>query len=344
MRFPHRPAAAVVAFGVTLAALAFGLSFASASKPAAANPVTFHQVVAGLAGDSASGFGQPSTASTATSTPTPPSGSCTSGHASLRAFADAGAAGVSRDPQPATVGDLRQLARPATIPTSATRTAPLETTVYQVEANLVSLSSEGDGSYTLLLGDDSGAKLRAIFPAPSCFAAGSDAAHAASAARATLRQACGDVVAGGEKQLRGKATLIGAGYWDAPYASGNGAELAPVLSFSYGGTGSCDATPDPNASPTPTPGIQHVYVGTDVTAVNAGAVVTVTASIVPARAGASCYTSIAPDPNVPKLTAANGTATWTFTLPATTRTGDFPITAYCDGHAATVVLRVHGTT
>jgi hypothetical protein len=347
VRFPHRPAAAFAALGVTLAALAFSLSVAAASKPAAPSPVTFHQVVPGIAGDSASGFGELATVTptTASGTPTPPTSSCTSGHTSLRAFTDPGAAALNRDPQPATIPFFNILARPAAIPTDATRTAPLETTFYTVSANLVSLGIGANGAWDIVLDSGGGMTMHVSFPAQSCLT-GLPAADqgAINGARTTFRTACGEPPASGSRALRGGATITGPGYWGSKAlenASTSGAEIGPIFAFSFTDSGSCDPRTQPTPTPVPTPlALQFIRVGSDhdgITGYHPGDVVTATAYLTPAVAGVSCqaqYTNpgsggqigtVISDPGlITKMSGADGTVNWQFRIPADSPPGSPP--------------------
>ncbi len=343
MRFPHRPAALIAALGVILATLALSLSFAAASNPSAASAPAFHQVVPGIAGDSASGFGQPSTASTATSTATPPSGACASGHASLRAFTDPGAASVPRDPQPATLSFFNLMARPSAIPSDATRTAPLETTFYTVTANLVSLSMCANGAWDIVLDNGGGVSMRASFPAQGCLSSLSPEDQGAiNGARTTLRTICGEPPASGSRALRGTATITGPGYWGTKAienASASGAEIGPVFAFQYTDSGSCDPS---HFVPTPTPTVpplQALAIGVDRdqgTGYHRGDTVTATALLMPRIPGVACaiqfavpvgsgFRVVTDDPGlVTKTSGPDGIVQWQFKIPMDSDAGVSP--------------------
>jgi len=360
VRTMPRPAALAAVVGVALATLALVTSLSTDQQPAQAQ-AAFHQVVPGLAGDSSAGLATYATATptrtaAATST-TAPSNTCGSGHDTLRTFTDAGAASLDRGALDATVPQLVTTARPASLPTDGSRTGTVETTFYNVTANLVSMNAGPGGSWEIVLDNGGGVTMRASFPAQGCIKSLSNADQGAlNGARTTFRTQCGEPPASGSKAIRGSVRITGPGFWGSKAvdnAANNGIEIGPIFAFSFTDAGSCDpknVTPTP--TPSPTPGITAVYVELSNNAyprIAPGGTLTATAEVHPARAGVMCspYFQV-PSPGqnaqppsfVAAPTDATGHVSWTFTIPADSPTGDGRVQVYCDSRPAVAAVRI----
>jgi hypothetical protein len=344
--------APVAAFAAALGLLT--LALAATDRPAVtAAALPFHNVAPLLASDSGNGTG---------ATPTAATNACGSGHASLLTFTDSAAAAIPRDPTAATIGFLATQPRP-TIAADATRTAPFETTLYRLDVTLVSMSYGANHAIMLVLaGAEGGLSLRATLPDQPCTTGAPDADRGAIfGARTALRLACGEAPASGTRDLRGTATITGAGFWGTSAALGaasNGAELGPILSFTFTDPASCDPT---HATPTPTPTqppLTSIIVSTNVPQVAPGSVpgtlVTANVQTHPALAGVQCvvqYVSPPPqgslvgavlsDPALsPKTTGADGTATWQWHIPLDSPPGDGRFETHCGGKIAAIKVNV----
>lgn len=348
MRTMPRPAAIAAVVGVALATLALITSLSANQQPAAAQ-AGFHQVVPALAGDSSAGASTyatatPTRSATATATTTP-ANACGSGHDTLRTFTDAGAASLERGALDVTVPQLVTTARPASLPTNGTRTGPVETTFYNVTANLVSMNTGPGGSWEIVLDNGGGVTMRASFPAQGCIGSLSNADQGAlNGARTAFRTQCGEPPASGSKAITGHVRITGPGFWGSKAvdnAANNGIEIGPIFAFSFTDAGSCD----PNkVTPTPVPTtvpLANVIVGVDHdqgTGYHPGDTIVATVLTYPVVAGVSCepqYVSPPPpgslvgsvvsDPGlVTKLTGADGKASWSFKVPADSPAGTSP--------------------
>lgn len=349
-------------FAVGLIALAFAGGRSATADDSANLPYASH--LAGLAGDSAHGSGSPATATPSqtaspTATSTPPGQTCSSGHGALLGFGDPGVASVTRTPLETTVGALRSLAAPSTVPADATRLGPFETTVYSLTANLVSMARLSDGTVVLLVGDSGGGATVPVFLPPRSCTSGAAAADQGtiSGAAIALREACGDApaVGAGPQALAGSATLTGTGFWSSANIDGappNGASLGPVLSFSFSGD-SCDpAHVTPTPTPSPTPPVAKTHFGTVDAPTNntyyPGEAIELRASIVPSEPGIQCTMYYyGPPPTMAMLsgptssTDATGvTPIWSFNIPADSLIGEGKATAYCGGVPATTSIYI----
>ncbi len=349
-----------------IAAAAFALTaivvVAGAQRPALeAATMPFHAVAPLIATDDAPGtvlvLATATPSQTPTATPTP-ANACGSGHASLLTLSDPGAATIVREPQDATVAFLRTQTRPTTVPTDATRSAPVETSVYTVDVVLVSMSEAPNYTIHLVVADpNSGDTFATELPDKNCTTKASpeDRGHTLNAHTA-LRLACGNP-SSTTRLLRGTATITGVGYWGAFAAEGaapNGIELGPLLAFEYTDSASCDPahytpTPEPTAaalkaiSISVNPGYAAPF------PVHPGESITGTVITNPHAPGDEAANPPVPDLEcnvqyvgpgtvgdvlndpalAPKTTGADGTATWTWTIPTDSPTGTGHFEAHC---------------
>lgn len=366
-RLLARLALAITALGV----LAVTLSLAQAEPSAQAQAaLPFHQTAPLIASDSGQApvliTATPGTPSTPTSTPTStstptatptPVNVCGSGHATLANFTDSGAATVARDPQAVDTRFLLTQTRP-TIPASATRTGPIETTVYQLDVNLVSMTQTSDHAIHVTVADrTTGASFRVDFPGEGCIdSVGPDDHGQMFNARTEFRKACGNPPTSGDKALRGRATITGPGFWGSNAflgAAPNGIEIGPVLGFEFTDTASCDPA---HFTPTPEPTIPADWtytVGVDVPrtqGVPPGAPAMALVNTYPAVPGITCTAVYASPPDEhgviallqldPQVTGADGTATWHWTIPADSPLGLGSFNTHCGGKAANVIVNV----
>jgi hypothetical protein len=132
---------------------------------------------------------------------------------------------------------LRRLAAPTDLPQSD-RVRPVELRAYRLVVDLVEAKVEGDSDIHLVVGDprQPGATMIVEFPAaPSC-TAGASASRVRQMDRARLRfvRACRQPGASRFTRLRGRATIVGVGFFDFLHGQSgvapNGIELHPVLS------------------------------------------------------------------------------------------------------------------
>lgn len=362
MRFSSRRAAGRFASGALLLATTLGLSvtLAAALRPAdSPPPAAYHRVVPALAGDSAdapylalatstpANTATPTATATATATATPSTGACGPGHASLATLSDAGAASLVREPQAGTAAALLGATRPASLPSTASRSAPIETAIYSLQVSLLNMTTGPNGEVRLAVQFGPGNSMLVVFPAKGCLqGATPEDQGAANGARLALARACGEAPTSGTKELRGTATLSGPGYWgDAhtAWAAANGVQLAPVLSFEYTDSRSCDpAKAGPEPTPTPRPQVTGILVGTDVLpepGVPPGTEVHATAYIQPPISGVSCTPMFVTQSTVhdlpalgPKESGEDGLIHWAFTIPPDAPPDNWGrFTLWCDG-------------
>jgi hypothetical protein len=188
--------------------------------------------------------------------PQPVGHPCGGERLAVRAVSDAGAA---LDPavQDTTVTALRGIAAPAVGP-DAPRQAGVETTLYRVPVQLVSVTFTADSETALVVADPTnvGATMVVRLPDPMCSNVlasniGSDLARALGA----VERACGVAQAGVTAPLYGRATITGVGYVSPDRLAGsapNGIELHPVLRFEEAWCSRTAPTATP-APPTNTP-------------------------------------------------------------------------------------------
>jgi hypothetical protein len=298
--------------------------------------------------------------STATATPTTPASVCGSGHASLANFTDPGAASLVRDPQAVTTRFLRTQTRPS-LPTTATRSAPLETTVYTVDVKLVSMTQSADHAIHVVVADgETGESFLVSFPGESCIASvGPDDHGQMFNSRTKLRQACGNPPTSGTTNLRGSATITGPGFWGSLTSIGsavNGVEIGPVLGFDFTDDASCDPT---HFVPTPTPTVPANWtytVGVDVSrlfGVPPGTMAMALVQTYPPVPGLTCsvvyasppdqnnYIAVDPDPALaPQVTGPDGTATWHWQIPPDSPLGLGRFDTLCGNQGKNVIVYI----
>ncbi len=188
--------------------------------------------------------------------PQPVGRPCGGERLAVRAVSDAG---VALDPavQDTTVTALRGIAAPAVGPDTP-RQAGVETTLYRVPVQLVSVTFTADSETALVVADPTnvGATMVVRLPDPMCSNVlasniGSDLARALGA----MERACGVAQAGVTVPLYGRATITGVGYVSPGRLAGgapNGIELHPVLRFEDAWCSRTAPTATP-APPTNTP-------------------------------------------------------------------------------------------
>jgi hypothetical protein len=249
------------------------------------------------------------------------------------------------------VNGLLALERPAGLGSASPRDLTSEGRALELGAWLRgAMRTQGGGIELLVSASPGGPLLRARFPSIECAAGASAADRAAmEAARVAFIQRCGVPPAGQWRPLGGPVTLVGVPAWGERRLSGidgapSGIELAPVLDFDMPEGATCDPTQLPGPvpgfgqpggpTPTATPSAAlEMLVHVDPVRVNRGAQVTVTIIVQepagaggtprPGPAGIQCsYKAFDVALNElarggPSPTGADGTVSWTFTIPAT---------------------------
>jgi hypothetical protein len=174
-------------------------------------------------------------------------GLCGSGRWDVKTLADAAAPSIDMRPIDTTVRGLAGTARPAPY-LGPTRVAPVETSVFRIDARLIAMKTERDGDVHLIVGDVDHADetLIAEFPATACTVGAPSPDRAAMFwARDWLRDSCG-IATPRLTRLRGAATITGVGFFDYEHGqygvAPNAVEVHPVLRFISHG---CTATRDP---------------------------------------------------------------------------------------------------
>jgi hypothetical protein len=160
----------------------------------------------------------------------------------VKTLSDPAASSVNFHARPTTVDALlAKVVQPSH--SSTARTAPIETTVYRVHANLIEARVEADHDIHLVIAQPGSPSHTMIveFPDPSCAGASSSTKHAQMAkARAAFIAKCGAPAAypAPFKTLTGSAVITGVGFVDVKHATPqrgvapNDIELHPVLTFS----------------------------------------------------------------------------------------------------------------
>jgi hypothetical protein len=168
----------------------------------------------------------------------------------IKTLTDANAGDVDfAHPKVKTVETLRRLndkgtassGKPPTgITASTPRRAPVETTVYKVQALLMSVRREEDKDYHLVIADPKiGGSMIVEFPHATCTTDADPVRRAQmQGAVAALESACGPLpglTSSKVVTLQGKATITGVGFFDLIHGQGgvatNGIELHPVVGF-----------------------------------------------------------------------------------------------------------------
>jgi hypothetical protein len=172
---------------------------------------------------------------------------CGSGRWDVKTLKDTAAPTIDLQPIDTTVLRLDATPRPAPY-LGPTRVAPVETSVFRIDARLIAMKTERDGDVHLIVGDADGADatLIAEFPATACTGgAPSPDRTAMFWARDWLRDSCG-IPTPRLTRLHGAATITGVGFFDYEHGqygvAPNAVELHPVLRFISHG---CTATEEP---------------------------------------------------------------------------------------------------
>jgi hypothetical protein len=137
-----------------------------------------------------------------------------------------------------TVEELRRLNVPKSWSNDSPRIAPVETTIYRVNALLMAMKrEETDSDIHLVIADPKvGGSMIAEFPADGCTGTASPEARSLmKGARDAIAAACGGEPGKSFVTLRGRAILSGVGFFDRIHKQGgvapNGIEIHPVLKF-----------------------------------------------------------------------------------------------------------------
>jgi len=162
-------------------------------------------------------------------------GSCGVERWAVKTLSDPDRERVQLQPVTTTVEALVAIPRPASL--SATRRAyPTEVTVYRVEARLLSLFSEADGDYHLVLASPGDATITMIAEVPDPGCAGACASGFAGV-YGRVRQKLMDYLNSARSVARPLVRITGVGFFD--YIHGqrgvapNGIELHPVLDVEF---------------------------------------------------------------------------------------------------------------
>jgi hypothetical protein len=156
----------------------------------------------------------------------------------VKTGADPGAAEVDLDqPQPSSITDLISLEPPRPIPPY--RLAPVETTVFVIDARLIAYKYEGgatgDSDYHLVLADDDGKTMVGEIPSPDCVDDGSPFASLIANARAQFDGQLTATTRFQEVDLPVQVT--GVGFFDFFHdqrgAAPNVIELHPILDIVF---------------------------------------------------------------------------------------------------------------
>lgn len=136
---------------------------------------------------------------------------------------------------PTTIAALTALPVPAGFSQDAGRLAPVEDTVYQVQATLKEYKMEADSDYHLVLADAAGHTMIAEIPSPACVGPGSPFLPGITKARSAFdsHYAPGDFW-----QPSGASVQVtGVGFFDTPHGqtgvAPNAIELHPVLGIQF---------------------------------------------------------------------------------------------------------------
>jgi hypothetical protein len=231
--------------------------------------------------------------------------------------------------------------------------------VYQLDVDLVSMTQSADHAIHVTVADPTtGDSFRVTFPGEGCIdGVGPDDHGQMFNARTGFRIACGNPPTSGTANLRGRATITGPGFWGSnafPGAAPNGAEIAPVLGFTFTDADSCDPA---HFTPTPEPTIPANWtytVGVDVDrvlGVPPGSPAMAEVITYPPVPGITCTAVYASPPDEhgvvalvpalePQVTGADGRASWHWTIPADSPLGIGSVNTLCDGVGKNVIVHV----
>jgi hypothetical protein len=153
----------------------------------------------------------------------------------VKTLSDSDRTRVVMQPVPTTIEALVALARPLAHP-AFRRVAPVETTVYQVQAQITWLTTEADNDYHLVLAspEDTTITMIAEVPDPQC--AGACASGLAST-YAALRQELVKQLNSPHSVARPLVRVTGVGFFDFIHGqrgvAKNGVELHPVIKIEF---------------------------------------------------------------------------------------------------------------
>jgi hypothetical protein len=162
-------------------------------------------------------------------------GSCGVERWAVKTLSDPDRERVQLRPINTTVEALVAMPRPAS-PSAIGRAAPVEVTVYRVEATLLSLFAEADGDYHLVLAspNDPSITLIAEVPDPGCAGA---CASGFAGVYARARQKLMDYLNSARSVARPLVRITGVGFFDYIHGqrgvASNGIELHPVLDVEF---------------------------------------------------------------------------------------------------------------
>jgi len=141
---------------------------------------------------------------------------------------------VSRGVAPTTIVQLRSLPAPRPL-LQSNRITPVEETLYSVTATLISVQSEGDSDYRLVLADGEGRTMVAAIPSPACSNGGAFASDIASARAAIDSKLI--VPADHARSVSMPVEVRGIGFFNflnsQAGSAPNGIELHPVTSINF---------------------------------------------------------------------------------------------------------------
>lgn len=178
-------------------------------------------------------------------TPAPPT-ACGVERWAVKTGTDSTASKVAVDTAiPSAVSTLRSITAPLSLP-AASRLAPVETSVYVVDATLSLYRMTDDSDYHVVLVDNAGQTMIVELPHPDCVGVSSPFRAAIASARATFDAQLR--ATSSFKQASIRVRVHGIGFFDSIHGqtgvAPNGIELHPVLkiTFNPGGEQSGDST------------------------------------------------------------------------------------------------------
>jgi hypothetical protein len=236
---------------------------------------------------------------------------------------------------PTTIGSLRALPTPKTLPAS-TRIQPTETTVFTLNATLVEFALENDSDYHVVIADANGNTMITEIPAPKCVGAASPFASDISAARAAFDGRF--VVTTSFQKANIPVQITGVGFFDSLHGQAgvapNGIELHPVLDIKIGnapGT-SADFTLSASAALNIATGSSGTTTIFAMPSNGFNATLTLSASGLPS--GATAHFTGSPIPG------GSGSSNLTVTAGANVAPGNYTVAVKATGGALTHILNV----
>lgn len=239
---------------------------------------------------------------------------------------DAGAVNLS-SPFPTTVGDLIGLNKPTQLPPTS-RIQPTETTLWTINATLVTFKSEGDSDYHLVISDDTGKTMIAEIPDPACVGSASPFATGIATARNQFNARF--TPSGSFQDVDVPVQVTGVAMFDFLHGqrgvAPNGIEIHPVLAINFGG-----ASPDFSLSASP----GSVSLGS-----GSSTVVNISTNALGGFSSSLSFSAAAAPPGIsasfnPTSTAAGGSTSLTIAADSSTAPGNYTLTIGAAGGGAT---------